>query len=190
MLLLSLLGCFHGPASGRSAWAVLFSLDHPTGRPLGQYSANVVNEHAMFFAVSYVADSIPTQPSIPANLLGSRFSFWTDGRRCRVFGRCLRARAYPGIRTQDSPLGTQDSPLPVCPAQRRDLPCLRARGTVGRYGPWHEVAFAPYRGLRIRPTVARQELPDGRRVTGPIGSGEDTASFIAPGLSYGRSGPG
>ena len=112
----------------------------------------------MFFAVSSVADSITTQPSIPATLPGSRSSLWTDGRRCRVFGRCLRARAYPWI-------GTRDSPLPVYPAQRR-----------GQYGPRHTVSIAPYRALRIRPTVARQELPDGRRVTGPVGSGEDTAS--------------
>ena len=62
--------------------------------------------------------------------------------------------------------------------------------TVGRCGPRHKVAIAPYRALRIRPTVARQELPGGRRVTGPVGSGEHPASFIAPGLTYGRSGPG
>ena len=217
------------------------SLEHPTGRPLGQHSANVVNEHAHVFAVSSVADSIPTQPSIPATLPGSRSQL--QGLRPVPSGPCLPLPDFHRGCAQDTrpsrlpsategpnqgpdfhrgcAQDTRPSRLPSATEGPPEYCLVAAMGAVGRYGARHRMFIPLYLVLRIRfppstgrrrpscfspgwtsrrnrifhglrstrPTVARL-LPDGRRVTGPVGPGEDPAGFIAPGLSYGRSGPG
>ena len=99
---------------------------------------------------------------------------------------CLRARGVVGR------YGARHRMfIPPYLVLRIQFPLSTGRRRPACFSPgWTSRRNRIFHGLRSTRPIVALLLPDGRRVTGPVGPGEDPAGFIVPGLSYGRFGPG